>query len=245
MGYLETFGPRADPATELTWGLIVISVVVALVVAALVTSGVVLRHSRAGPANRPPPTVGGSGLGWFYVGLPLTVLALLVALVWTVRVLAQINSPSAKPALTLVVTAQQWWWEVTYLGATPAETFTTANEIHIPTAEPVLVRLASADAVHSFWVPALTGKTETIPGRLNVAWLQADKPGLYRGQCTEYCGVQHAHMALYVVAQAPADFAVWRAGQLTNATAPAGGEATTGAALFVARCGVCHAVRGS
>ena len=246
MGYLSTYGPRADPATALTWGLMGISIVVILVVTALVVAGILARRSRGSPTDEPPPArAGASGLGWLYVGLPITVVALVISLVWTVAVLAKINSPAGKPAVTIEVTGHQWWWEVRYLGDQPSQTFTTANEIHIPVGEPVLVRLASADVIHSFWAPALTGKTDTVPGRVNIAWLQASRPGVYRGQCTEYCGLEHAHMALYVIAESPAAFAAWRAHEAAPAAPPSTTSPTAGGeALFQARCGVCHTVRG-
>jgi cytochrome c oxidase subunit 2 len=245
MTYLRTAGPRADPATALTWGLMDLSIAVVVIVTALVVAGVLIRriHVPAGDIM-PPAAAGPRGLAWIGIGLALTVVALAASLIWTVEVLAEINSPATHPALTLEVTGHQWWWEVRYLGQTPAGTFATANEIHIPTGVPVLVKLYGADVIHSFWVPALTGKTDTIPGRENVTWLQADRPGVYRGQCTEYCGVEHAKMALYVVAEPPADFSAWKAAQLAPASAPAG-DAASGATVFQARCSACHTVRGS
>jgi cytochrome c oxidase subunit 2 len=247
LNYLVTDGPRADPITSLLWGLIVLSVVVSAVITALVVAGVAMRRRRGAlrdmadePARRGP-----NGLAWFYVGMPLTVLALIGALVWTIQVLAAVDSPRTRPSLTIEVTGHQWWWEARYLSADPTQTFTTANELHIPIGQPVLIKLVSADVVHSFWVPALTGKTDAIPGQLNVSWLQAARPGEFRGQCAEYCGLQHAHMTLTVFADAPAAFEAWRGGQLRPADPPEGGPATMGEALFVSRCGGCHAVRGT
>ena len=158
--------------------------------------------------------------------------------------MAQVGSPPTAPAVTLEITGHQWWWEARYVGADPSQTFVTANEIHIPVGRPVLVKLKGADVIHSFWIPALAGKTDTIPGRTNLTWLQADRPGTYRGQCTEYCGLQHAHMAAFVIAEAPEAFEAWRQGQLRPAP-PAAPAAASGEALFVARCGSCHRVRGT
>jgi cytochrome c oxidase subunit 2 len=243
LGYLRTFGPRADPATTLTWGLMDISIAVVVIVTALVVVGVLARRVRVVGGAMPPARPGAAGLNWITIGVVLTVLTLVVSLVWTVQVLARINSPASHPALTLEVTGHQWWWEARYLSDQPGETFVTANEIHIPVGRPVLVKVIGADVIHSFWVPALTGKTDTIPGRTNLTWLQADKAGVYQGQCTEYCGVQHAHMAFYVIADPPAAFEAWRAHQL--ATDPDVASAGPGAALFDARCGACHTVRGT
>jgi cytochrome c oxidase subunit 2 len=244
MSYLTTFGPRADPVTGLTWGLIVLSLAVILIVTILVVAGAAVRRLRAASAGEALP-VGGSagGWSWIWIGLALTLIALVAALAWTIAVMAAVGSPPARPALTLEITGHQWWWEARYLGAAPGQTFVTANEIHIPVGRPILIRLSGADVIHSFWIPALAGKTDTIPGRTNLTWLQADHAGTYRGQCTEYCGLQHAHMAAFVVADPPADFEAWREGQLQLA-APATGPAASGEELFVERCGACHTVRG-
>lgn len=247
MNYLATAGPRADPATTLTWGFIVLSTLVVAIVAVAVFSGILARKRTAdtgGPAAHPVAANTG-GMSWIYVGLPLTILALAIFLVWTLEVMAAIDSPSRRPALTLEVSGHEWWWGVRYLGDGPGASFSTANEIHIPVGEPVLVKLIGADVIHSFWVPALTGKTETIPGRVNVTWMQADRAGVYRGQCTEYCGAQHAHMAVFVVAQAPTEFEAWRRRQLQTAPAPTTAAATAGEAVFAAHCASCHAVRGT
>jgi cytochrome c oxidase subunit 2 len=244
MGYLQTYGPRADPATALLWGLMIISLAVIVIVAVLVAAGVVARGRRL-DAGAVPEVASGGGGAWIWVGLIPTGLALLISLVWTVVVLAQINSPPGKPALTLEITGHQWWWEVRYDFGQPGQGFATANEIHIPVGRPILVKAMSADVIHSFWIPALTGKTDTIPGRTNLAWLQADRPGTYRGQCTEYCGQQHAHMAAYVIAEPEAAFEAWRRGQLAAAATPASPEAARGLDVFTAHCSVCHEVRGT
>ena len=243
MTYLQTYGPRADPATALTWGLTAISVAVVVIVTTLVAIGILVRRRRTvADGTEPPPAEPGSGgLAWIYVGLGLTTVALAVSLVWTVAVVAEISSPAGRPALTLEVTGHQWWWQVRYLGARPNQTFVTANEIHVPVGRPVLVKIMSADVIHSFWVPALTGKTDTVPGRVNVAWLQANRAGVYRGQCTEYCGLQHAHMALYVIADPAPVFEAWRQGQIR----PAADAASAGEAVFQAHCNKCHTVRGT
>jgi cytochrome c oxidase subunit II len=245
MGYLETFGARANPVTALTWGMIWLSLAVVAIITVLVAVGAVMRGRPATGMAALAPARGADGLRWIYIGVALTILALLISIAWTVAVMAAVNSPNGPPALTLEVTGHQWWWEVAYDPEKPGRTFTTANEIHIPVGRPVLLRLKGADVIHSFWIPALTGKTDTIPGRTNVAWLEADRPGIYRGQCTEYCGEQHAHMAAYVIADAPAAFEVWRQGQLQAASTPAAPTAVLGAQVFQARCSACHTVRGT
>lgn len=246
MSYLETFGPRADPATALLWGLIALCLAVVGIITIAVVAGVLVRRRRGSVVSFAalPAERGAGGLAWFWVGIPLTVIALTGALAGTVAVLAAIDSPKARPRLTLEVTGRQWWWQVRYLSDNPAETFVTANEIHIPTGEPVLVKLVSADVIHSFWAPALTGKTDAIPGQINVAWLQADRPGRYHGQCAEFCGIEHARMGLDVIAEPPAAFEAWRQGQARPAAAPAAGPEVAGEAVFAGHCAACHGLRG-
>jgi cytochrome c oxidase subunit 2 len=225
------------------WGLIGISLAVVAIITVLVLWGVLARRvSSLGPL--PEARRGDAGLAWIWSGLTVTTIALVFSLVWTVVVLAKINSPPTAPALAIEVTGHQWWWEARYAPDNPSATFVTANELHIPVGAPVLLRLKSADVIHSFWVPSLMGKTDTIPGRTNITWLQAERPGIYRGQCTEYCGRQHAGMAVSVVAQRASDFGAWLASQQAPA-APASASVAQGAALFNAHCGACHTVRGS
>lgn len=247
MGYMQTHGKSADPVTSLNWGLLAISVLVLVIISALLLAGM-LKKRGAAPldANGMPPVqrdVGGAS--WITVGTALTAVTLFGVTIWVLLVLSAVAAPAGKAALTIEVAGRQWWWEVRYQGSDPTKTLVTANEIHIPVGEPVHVRLVGGDVIHSFWVPKLGGKTDMIPGQVNYTWLQADKPGVYRGQCGEFCGAQHAHMALYVVAQPRAEFDAWMRAQLANAPAPAGGLALQGRQVFMQRCSVCHAVRGT
>ena len=113
--------------------------------------------------------------------------------------MARIANPPSEPALSIEVRGHQWWWEFAYLNDDPSKTFVTANEIHIPVGKPVRFALKGEDVIHTFWVPSLGGKIQLIPGQTNVTWLEADRPGVYRGQCSQYCGQQHAHMVFSVV----------------------------------------------
>ncbi|MBX5179256.1 cytochrome c oxidase subunit II [Rhizobium lentis] len=150
------------------------------------------------------------------------------------------NSP------TIAVRGQQWWWQFTYLDADPARTFQTANELHIPVGTDVRLRLDSTDVIHSFWVPNLTGKQDLVPGRDNRLTLHASKAGIYRGQCAEFCGLQHSHMALLVIAEEPEDYARWLELQRKTAAAPADGDAATGKLVFMSKpCAACHTIRGT
>jgi cytochrome c oxidase subunit 2 len=124
--------------------------------------------------------------------------------------------------------------------------FTTANEIHVPVGRPVLLKLTSSDVIHSFWVPSLTGKMDLVTGRENLLRIEAERPGVYRGQCAEYCGLQHAHMAILVVADPPEAFEAWRAGQVAAAAEPEDPLRKQGRDAFLSGpCVMCHAIRGT
>lgn len=246
LGYLTASGPRAAAVVPLTWFVLVVSAVVILLVLALLLWGVRRRRMRGvTDAAGVPVERGGDGLRWITMGLLLSAVPLAVTLVWTMAVLAHVVGPPRRPELVIDVTGHQWWWQVDYEGADSSQRFATANEIHIPTGQKVLVRLHGADVIHSFWVPQLSGKTDMIPGQTNQSWLQADAPGIYRGQCSEYCGLEHAKMAFVVMAEPPAQFARWRTAQLQTAPPATGVAQTRGQALFQFRCSLCHAVRGT
>jgi cytochrome c oxidase subunit 2 len=135
------------------------------------------------------------------IGVAASVVILLVFLGYDLSV-ARTRDPVPKQApLTIEVTGKQWYWDVTYADTSPHGRFTTANEIHIPIGQPVLFLLSSSDVIHSMWVPNLAGKKDLIPGYTQSLWFQADTPGVYRGQCAEFCGEQHAKMAMEIVAQ--------------------------------------------
>lgn len=247
LGYLTAHGNKAATVLPLTWFVTWVSVAVIVVIALLVAVGVARGGrfiSREAIAELPVGNAA-SGMPWIVIGVAVTGIVLVATVVWTMWVLAAVSSAPGKPALTIRITAHQWWWQADYLGKTPSQDFSTANEIHIPTGVPVRFELKSDDVIHSFWVPPLNGKTDTIPGRTNVTWLDASEPGFYRGQCTEYCGWQHAHMGLLVIAQAPADFENWRKHQLTDQPGPATPAGSEAAETFVTQCGSCHTVRGS
>ncbi|MBA3895693.1 MAG: cytochrome c oxidase subunit II [Sphingomonadaceae bacterium] len=263
---MTSAGPHAAPVVGLTWFLLVISVVVILIFTVAVTLGVIVRRQRTTgePLSTASVEPSQRGLSWVYIGMPLTLVALIVALFWSMLVLAKIDRPATPPTLTITVTGRQWWWQVNYPASAGTRAFETANEIHIPVGQPVLVRLRGGDVIHSFWVPALAGKTDTIPGQVNVTWLQADRPGVYRGQCTEYCGMQHANMGFLVFADPPEVFAAWRHDQEGLATDTPSGPAAApvkmtaayngllppvsagnGKAIFVQHCGMCHTIDGT
>jgi cytochrome c oxidase subunit II len=189
------------------------------------------------------PAVWIIGLGFVF---PVTVLTALLG--YGVLRSRELTSPLSQGALVISVTARMWWWEVRYRDENDegsGREIALANEIHIPVGRPVYIALGSGDVIHSFWVPALAGKVDTIPGRLTRLRVQADREGVFRGQCAEYCGEQHARMALHVVAESPAAFDAWLANQVKPARPADTALLERGRQLFLERrCSACHAIRG-
>ncbi|MGY3035398.1 cytochrome c oxidase subunit 2 [Bradyrhizobium sp. USDA 4354] len=148
--------------------------------------------------------------------------------------------------LTIRVRGLQWWWGLEYVGPDPASRFETANEIHIPVGRKVRLKLEGLDVIHSFWVPSLAGKQDLVPGRPNELTIRAEHAGIYRGQCAEFCGMQHAHMALLVIAEPQDAFDKWATAQRQAAAQPADEETATGLQTFLAKpCAACHTIRGT
>jgi cytochrome c oxidase subunit 2 len=178
------------------------------------------------------------------VGMTVVILiGLLFSSVWTGHVVGSLHASSA---VTVAITGHQWWWEIEYEDATPSQRVVTANEFHIPVGRPVVLKVTSRDVIHSFWVPNLQGKRDLIPGYTTALWLQADQEGVFRGQCAEFCGLGHAHMALDVVAESNDDFERWLAGMRQAPPAPADPAARHGRDIFMqTRCATCHTVRGT
>jgi cytochrome c oxidase subunit 2 len=149
-------------------------------------------------------------------------------------------------SITIDVTGHQWWWQVQYEDPNPSLWVTTANEIHVPVGEAVQFKLASSDVIHSFWVPNMDGKRDLIPGYRSSIWFRADTPGVYRGQCAEFCGMQHAHMAFLVIAEPRPQFTTWLLRQRTSAPPPADSLAAAGLNIFLSgQCALCHTVGGT
>jgi len=214
------------------------------VLAALLVA--VVRGTRRRPAE--PSTSPAEGTLTRYVGVAVgvtvvTLLALLVASVWTGRTVASLQASSA---VSVAITGHQWWWEVQYEDAVPTRRVVTANEIHIPTNRPVVLKVTSRDVIHSFWVPNLQGKRDLIPGYTTALWMQASRTGVFRGQCAEFCGMQHAHMAFDVVVEPDEEFERWLAAMREPGRDPPDATGRKGRDVFMqARCAGCHTVRGS
>jgi cytochrome c oxidase subunit 2 len=246
LSYLDAAGRPSHSILALTWFTLLISIGVCVVIGVLLWLAI-KRHRTPTGVDIASIALerGGDGMRWIGVGLLISAVPLIATLVWTMLVLAAVANVPENPALVLDITARQWWWEVRYDSSLPSVGFETANEIHIPVGQPVLLRLHAADVIHSFWVPKLTGKTDVIPGRTAQSWMQADVPGRYLGQCSEFCGFQHAHMQFEVVAQRPEDFAAWQAQQRQPAVYPSTPAAVRGLEIVESRCGLCHQVRGT
>ena len=245
LNYMVSHGPVAASEARLGWWLVIVSAVVVMVVTVLVVLGGI-HQSR----ERQGTSLDGDsplGLAWIYVGgLLIPAAILIVSLGLTLGTLHATAQPAGEPAATVRIIGHRWWWEVQYLDRDSTKRIVTANEIHVPVGQPVRLELTSADVIHSFWIPQLAGKTDVIPGQTNVAWLQADSAGVYRGACTEYCGLQHANMAAIVVAESPQEFVQWASRQRTNAAPTADPAVATGLAVFQkSACATCHAIRGS
>jgi cytochrome c oxidase subunit II len=180
------------------------------------------------------------------VATAATTIILFVFLMLDLSVGRAITSNPGPEALQVRVTGHQWWWEVQYRDSLPQNWATTANEIHIPVGRPVVFELRSTDVIHSLWPPNLNGKRDLIPGNENSIWFQADSPGVYRGQCAEFCGHQHAKMGFLIVADPPDSFRTWLARQRDTAMTPTDTVALRGQEVFLSSsCVMCHTISGT
>lgn len=231
---LNPASPAAQDLVTLTTVLSTGAAVVLVLVMALLAHGA-LREGA--PVSTGLWVVGGG------IVFPLVVLTALF--VYSARVSDALSVPAPSGALRIEVAGWQWWWEVRYPGSAGAPVI-SANEIHIPAGVPVELVLTAPDVIHAFWVPSMAGKVDMVPGRAHRLSLRADAPGVYRGQCAEYCGTQHAQMALTLVAEPPETFTAWLAGEAASAAPPTTPDATRGLEAFLAEgCGACHTVRGT
>jgi cytochrome c oxidase subunit 2 len=236
---LDPAGPQAGRIASLFWTMVGTFTLVYAAVLFVLAAAVLRRRADAGPTDARLAVVVGSAIA-------VTTLVLFGFLVASVSAGRALSSLETGDDGSISVVGQQWWWELEYNSPAPDRRFTTANELHIPVGRPVKLHLRARDVIHSFWVPSLHGKTDLIPGQINTTVLQADRPGVYRGQCAEFCGYQHAHMAFAVVADDPSTYEAWVAHQRTPAEPPNDARTRRGQAVFLATtCATCHTISGT
>lgn len=235
---LDPAGPYAGSVTVLTWVLIGGATLVLLFVIAALWAAF---FGKPGLRTR----LGGTAVIWG-AGIALPAIVLTALLVWGLRLTNDLSSPRAPVAdLTIQVTGEMWWWRVAYFDSDGRLLFRSANEIRIPVGQTVKLELRSADVIHSLWVPRLSGKTDLVPGRVNVMHVQADRAGVFGGHCAEYCGGPHALMGLVVVAEEAPAFQRFlaRSAMRERSSADLSGA---GARLFkTAGCAACHRIAGT
>jgi len=242
-------GPQAAALAELwTIMLWVCVLVFVLAMAALAIS--IRRAASNRHEGKAPAAIDASRVStlqrWIGGGVAASSLLLFGLLFASFRADRALAALSLQGAVHIDLTAHQFWWEARYEPHEPMLTFATANELHVPVGQPVLMRLRSDDVIHSFWVPSLAGKKDLIPGRETTLAYRADRAGVYRGQCAEFCGYQHAHMAIVVIAEPPDDYARWLETQRRPAVAPSSAEERRGRDLVEqTSCAMCHAINGT
>lgn len=242
-----TAGPAAAKLARLGWYGLLAFMAATLVTVCLIV-WLALRR-RGTLAEHEPIEAEDRGQSWILIGgfaIPFVVLTFLfVATVDTLNAFPMMDGHEQLP--DVVVTGHQWWFEVDYqFAGRPDENVTTATEIHVPVGRPMTIALRTADVIHSFWVPKLHGKVDLIPGQTNFIRVQADRPGTYQGECAEFCGEQHAHMRLMVVADTPEQYQRWLTQMRADAAEPTDALAKRGQDVFLSQaCALCHTIRGT
>jgi len=242
---LDPQGPESRHLSDLIWIFTGVSTVIWFAVMGVLLAALLRRApDRPDPLALHVPTerrglviVGGAVLGTLLTVIALTALSYVSQ--------SHLYAKEAS-AVVVKITGHQWWWDVRYESNQPDQILTTANELYIPAGEPITVKLAASDVIHSFWVPSLMGKQDLIPGQDNALQFTATRPGVYRGQCAEFCGWQHAHMGMFAVVLPREEFNAWRAAQAAPAKAPDDPMRVRGAAIFQSKaCVMCHTIRGT
>lgn len=242
-------GPNASSLDRLWWlmfwGCTAVYVLVMIAVAIAIRKG--MRRRDLSPILEIPVQTERRKRNAVLSAVTVTAIILFVFLIYSFKTGRALTADLGhKNGLAIEITGHQWWWEVRYDDVDASNIFTTANEIHIPVGVPVLFTLHGGDVIHSFWVPNLAGKKDLIPGKVATMWLQADKPGVYRGQCAEYCGLQHARMAFWIVADPQDQFNAWRQNATQGSVPPSTDSQKRGQQVFLSStCVMCHAIGGT
>lgn len=247
---LDPKGPRAEAVARLHWTLTTIATVVYVIVIGALLFALWRSYTRRPVAeehayheNADQATAMKRGV---IIGAAATTVILATFLVVSVSTGSTLAKVGGDKPLRIDVVGHQWWWEVTYRDPIPQNEVKTANEIHIPIGRAVLIKMTSTDVIHSFWAPNLAGKKDLIPGHETITWLRADTAGIYRGQCAEFCGHQHAKMAFFVVAEPRLDFEHWLDQQRGEAKKPADSLQQAGERVFLSGpCAMCHTIAGT
>jgi len=234
---LDTAGRAADQIATLFWWMLGGAAMIWLGVMALAVYAL-RAHPDEFPSRKANLLIVGGGVG-------VTTVVLAALLIYGLWLMPGLVAAAPPGSLVISVSGERWWWRVRY-EPPGEESFELANELRLPVGEPAELRLESPDVVHSFWVPALAGKVDMIPGRVNRVLLEPTRTGTFRGACAEYCGASHALMNFEVVVTERAEYERWLDAQAAPAAAPTGALAVRGAQAFVANgCGACHTVRGT
>jgi cytochrome c oxidase subunit 2 len=241
---LHRAGPQAGRLEHLWWFLFWVAAIVYLLVIGALGLGLFHRRRRDDPANSDPQRVRRTA-----VTVTAATGGTVMVLFTFLAVSYSTGRPLTRPPLAHVsieLTGHQWWWQAVYEDTIPANRVTTANEIHVPVGRPVLFKMTSTDVIHSVWVPSLNGKRDLIPGYTSTMWFQADTAGVYRGQCAEFCGMQHAKMALLIIAEPEDVYQSWLRGQRLPASTPGDSVSGRGQSVFTTgSCVLCHTIRGT
>jgi cytochrome c oxidase subunit 2 len=247
---LDPGGPKAAAILHLSWFLLITATVAyVLVIGALLYA---LRRSTRRPAafddsDFDEPNRERARARWVAAAVAATALILLLFIFVDVTTARSLAGPAGERPLRIDVIGHQWWWEVKYPdSANPQNIVGTANEIHVPVGRTVSIKMTSSDVIHSFWAPNLDGKKDLIPGHETRTWFRADSAGVYRGQCAEFCGHEHAKMAFFIVAEPPTRFEHWLESQRSGAATPTDSLAQQGERVFLSgSCAMCHAISGT
>jgi cytochrome c oxidase subunit II len=241
---LDPQGPSAQQIAVMSWILFAEGALIFLIVMALTAYALFASPNRRAKIGQRDLIIGG--------GILFPVIMLSALLIYNLTVTEAIVGKGEPAALRIEVVGEQWWWRVHYLDKAGKPQVVAANEIHIPVGRPVELSLKTANVIHSFWVPNLAGKVDMIPGHINTLRLKAKQPGVFRGQCAEYCGGPHALMAFYLVAQTPEAFDAWLASERRQAVKPRTSFLQRGRTLFLSKecgkedcCVDCHTIRGT
>lgn len=249
---LDPAGPQSGRVSTLMWSFFWLLGTIFVLVMVLTLVTIARRHrgfeQEPLEATHRPSEETETSLRRVVTGATITTIVILFVLIVASVTTGRANSElkDKRNPLTIQVTGNQWWWQIEYVNSNLTQSLVTANEIHIPVGRPVQIVGESNDVIHSFWVPNLNGKRDLIPSHTTTEWIEADHPGVYRGQCAEFCGIQHAHMAIWVIAETPAQFNAWLQNQLKDARPPATPVLQKGQQVFMNHaCIFCHQIRGT